>query len=80
MNFTRSHHTKPNRLYLHQQNNQEDYRGRENQERSRDEIETQEALDNGADNITKVQYVHSSGNCQIQQIQDSTPQQIPGLS
>ncbi|VDP70353.1 unnamed protein product [Schistosoma mattheei] len=66
------HITKPNRPYLHQQNVQEDYRGRENQERSRysirsslagrqGEIETQDALDNGADNITKVQYGLSSG-------------------
>ncbi|VDP30554.1 unnamed protein product [Schistosoma margrebowiei] len=34
MDFTGSHHAKPNRPYLHQQNVQEDYRGRKNQERS----------------------------------------------
>ncbi|VDP41238.1 unnamed protein product [Schistosoma margrebowiei] len=91
MDFIGSHHAKPNRPYLHQQNVQEDYRGRENQERSRYSIrsslagrqyetETQEALDNGADNITKVQYGLSSGYQQTQQIQDSPQQQVPGLS
>ncbi|VDP51282.1 unnamed protein product [Schistosoma mattheei] len=72
MDFTGSHHTKPNRPYLHQQNVQEDDGRHENKEKSgysirpsladrQDEIENPGALDNGVDNITKVQYGFSSG-------------------